>query len=220
VSFTGWPPNAFTFYADLETDNTRAFWQAHRDFYDESVKAPFLELSELVAREFGALRIFRPHRDTRFSKDKSPYKTAAAAAGEGRGGTGYYVMINAEGLYAGSGYYMLAPDQLERWRAAVADARTGPAIERAVSSLQKQKYEVAPHDALKSAPRGYPKDHPRIELLRWKGCHAGRSFGTPRWVSTKQAYDKIVQAWRDAGTMNRWLDKHVGPSTMAPPPPD
>jgi uncharacterized protein (TIGR02453 family) len=220
VPFNGWPPSAFSFYAELEADNTRAFWQDHRAFYEESVKAPFLELSEVVAREFGRLRVFRPNRDTRFSKDKSPYKTAAAAAGEGSGGTGYYVMISAEGLYVGSGYYMLATDQLERWRAAVADPRTGPAIERAVASLRKQKYEVAARDALKSAPRGYPKDHARIELLRWKGCHAGRSFGTPRWASTKQALDKIVQAWRDAGTMNRWLDKHVGPSTIAPPEPD
>ena len=129
-------------------------------------------------------------------------------------------MLGAEGLYAGSGYYMFAPDQLDRWRAAIADARSGPALEKAIAAVRKQRLEVAPHDALKSAPRGFAKDHPRIELLRWKGCHAGRTFGAPKWVSTKGARDRIVDAWRAAAPMNRWLDKHVGPSTLAPPEPD
>jgi uncharacterized protein (TIGR02453 family) len=220
MGFSGWPTAAFDFYSGLEADNSRSYWQAHRDVYEESVKEPFLALSDAVEREFGALHMFRPNRDTRFSKDKSPYKTAAAAVTEGAGGAHYYVMIGVDGLYAGSGYYMFATDQLERWRAAVADDRTGKAIERAIGDVRAQRYEVAPRDALKSAPRGYPKDHPRIEFLRWKGCHAGRSFGTPKWVSTKGALDRIVEAWRAAAPMNRWLDKHVGPSTMAPPEPD
>jgi uncharacterized protein (TIGR02453 family) len=220
MGFTGWPPAAFEFYVGLEADNSRDYWQAHRDVYDASVKAPFLALSEVIEKEFGPLRLFRPNRDTRFSKDKSPYKTAAAAVTEGPGGTHFYVMLGAEGLYAGSGYYVFAPDQLDRWRAAVGDARTGPAIEKAIAAVRRQRCEVAPHDALKSAPRGYPKDHPRIELLRWKGCHAGREFGTARWISTKGALDRIVEAWRAAAPMNRWLDKHVGPSTAAPPEPD
>ena len=194
--FTGWPQAAFEFYVGLEADNSRDYWQAHRDVYDASVKAPFLELSELIEKEFGPLRLFRPNRDTRFAKDKSPYKTSAAAVTEGPGGTHYYVMLGAEGLYAGSGYYMLAPDQLDRWRAAIADTRSGPAMEKAITNVRKQRLEVAQHDALKSAPRGYAKDHPRIELLRWKGCHAGRTFGAPKWVSTKAARDRIVDAWR------------------------
>jgi uncharacterized protein (TIGR02453 family) len=220
MAFSGWPAAAFEFYAGLETDNSRSYWQAHRDVYEASVKEPFLALSDAVEREFGALRMFRPNRDTRFAKDKSPYKTAAAAVTEGPGGTHYYVMIGVDGLYAGSGYYMFTPDQLDRWRAAVADDRTGKTIERAVSDLRAQRYEVAPHDALKTAPRGYPRDHPRVELLRWKGCHAGRSFGTPKWVSSPRALDRIVETWRAAASMNRWLDKQVGPSTMAPPTPD
>ncbi|HEX5095111.1 MAG TPA: DUF2461 family protein, partial [Acidimicrobiia bacterium] len=131
-SFRGWPADALAFYAGLEADNSRTYWQAHKATYDDSVKAPFLALSEVVAKEFGPLRLFRPHRDTRFSKDKTPYKTAQGAVTEGRGGTMYYVALSAEGLYAGSGYYMFGPDQLERWRAAVADPRSGPALERAL----------------------------------------------------------------------------------------
>ena len=79
MTFRGWPAAAFDFYARLEVDNTRDFWLANKAVYDESVKAPFLALSRAVAREYGLLHLFRPNRDGRFSKDKSPYKTSAGA---------------------------------------------------------------------------------------------------------------------------------------------
>jgi uncharacterized protein (TIGR02453 family) len=220
MTFRGWPKEALDFYVGLEADNSRQYWLAHKAVYDESVKAPFLALSEAVEREFGPLRVFRPNRDIRFSKDKSPYKIAAAAATEGEGGAAYYVQISSGGLYVGSGYYHLMPDQLERYRVAVADARTGPKLATAVAAVRKQRYNVDSRDALSRAPRGYPQDHPRIELLRKKGMHAGKEFGAPGWLQTKGALDRIVKTWRDAGPMNRWLDKHVGPSTLAPPEPD
>jgi uncharacterized protein (TIGR02453 family) len=219
MTFRGWPKEALDFYVGLEADNSRQYWLAHKAIYDESVKAPFLELSDAVEREFGPLRVFRPNRDIRFSKDKSPYKIAAAAATEGEGGAAYYVQISSGGLYAGSGYYHLMPDQLERYRVAVADARTGPKLATAVAAVRKQRYNVDSRDALSRAPRGYPQDHPRIELLRNKGMHAGKEFGAPRWLHTKGALDRIVKAWRDASPMNRWLAKFVGPSNLPPPEP-
>jgi uncharacterized protein (TIGR02453 family) len=220
MAFTGWPAPAIDFFVGLEADNSRSYWQAHRDTYESCVKAPFLELSEAVAREFGPLHVFRPHRDTRFSKDKSPYKTAAAAVTEGRGGAHYYVAVSSEGLMVAAGYYMLAPDQLERWRAAVADSRRGPGMVKAVRELERKRYDVGSRDELKTVPRGYPKDHPRIELLRWKGCTMGRTYTPARWLSTKAALDRIVDVWRDAAPMNRWLDKNVGPSDQPPPEAD
>ena len=149
--FSGWPCAALDFYAGLEADNSRAYFHAHRADYDEAVKAPFLDLSTVVEHEFGPLHVFRPHRDVRFSRDKSPYKTAAAAVTEGRGGTSYYVQVSAEGLMAASGYYMPAPDQLERWRVAV-DGRAGVSLARAVDSLRARRYEVGAHETLKTAP--------------------------------------------------------------------
>jgi len=220
VTFQGWPHAALEFYVGLEADNSKAYWHANRATYDECVKAPFLELSDVIGREFGTLHVFRPNRDTRFSKDKSPYKTAAAAVTEGQGGAAYYVQISAEGLYVGSGYYMLASDQLQRFRDAVVDTRTGPKLASAVEELRKNRYEVAAREALKRAPRGIDPDHPRAELLRMKGVHVGRVFGAPRWLHTKGAAERIVAAWRDAAPVNRWLDRHVGPSTLAPPEPD
>lgn len=219
TTFSGWPRPALEFYVGLDADNSKAYWQANKAIYDECVRAPFLALSELVAREFGPLHMFRPHRDTRFSKDKSPYKTTAAAVTESEGGASYYVQVSAAGLYVGSGYYHLMPDQLERYRAAVADARKGPKLADAVGALRKQKYSVDSRASLKRVPRGFDPEHPRAELLKYKGVHAGREFGAPKWLHTKGALDRIVETWRAALTMNRWLDRHVGPSTAPPPEP-
>ncbi len=220
MKFTGWPDAALDFFAGLEADNSKPYWLAHRVTYDASVKAPFLALSEMIEKEFGPLHLFRPNRDTRFSKDKTPYKTAAAAVTESAGGASYYVQVSAEGLYAGSGYYHLASDQLERFRAAVAGERTGATLAAAVDALRAQRYDVAARESLKRAPRGFDPVHPRIDLLRMKGVHVGRTFGSPRWMHTAAAANRIVTAWRDAAPVNRWLDRNVGPSTLAPPEPD
>ncbi len=220
MSFRGWPAAALSFYVGLEADNSKSYWVANTTVYDEAVKAPFLALSPLVEKEFGPLHLFRPNRDTRFSKDKSPYKTAAAAVTESEAGAAYYVQISALGLYVGSGYYHLAPDQLERYRAAVADTKTGPKLAAAVDAVRKQRYAVESRDALKRVPRGFDADHPRAELLKLKGMHVVREFGAPKWLHSAAAREKIVSAWRDAKPVNRWLDRHVGPSTEAPPEPD
>jgi uncharacterized protein (TIGR02453 family) len=218
-TFRGWPIAALDFYAKLEANNSRDWWLANKASYDECVKAPFLALSPLVEREFGPLHMFRPNRDTRFSNDKTPYKTAAAAVTESEGGASYYVQISAEGLYVGSGYYHLQPDQLERYRAAVADNRKGAQLASAVEAVRKSKYSVESRDALKRVPRGFEPDHPRAELLKRKGLHVGRTYGAPKWLHGAGALDRIVTAWRDAKPVNRWLDRHVGPSEAAPPEP-
>jgi uncharacterized protein (TIGR02453 family) len=220
MTFKGWPADALEFYVGLEADNSKPYWTAHKDVYEQSVKAPFLELAELVRKEFGPLRLFRPYRDTRFAKDKSPYKTTAAAVTEGEGGTSYYAQISANGLYVGSGYYHLMPDQLERFRAAVADGKTGPKFATAIADVRKKRCTVDSRESLKRVPRGYDNDHPRADLLKLKGVHAGREFGAPKWLHTAGALQRIVSTWRDAAPVNRWLDRHVGPSTEAPPEPD
>ena len=73
--FTGFPEAALDFYDDLEADNTRSFWTAHADVYATCVRTPMKELADALAEDFGDAKLFRPHRDVRFSKDKSPYKT-------------------------------------------------------------------------------------------------------------------------------------------------
>lgn len=220
TKFRGWSEAAFDFYARLELDNTKTFWQANRATYDEAVRAPFDALSGLVEGEYGRLRVFRPYRDVRFSKDKAPYKTAAGAVTEGADGSIYYVQVSAEGLFVGSGYYHMASDQLQRWRAAVDDETSGSAIVKVVAALRKARFEIGAMGALKTAPRGFPRDHPRVELLRMKGLTAGTSFPVARWMNAASAAPRIVAVWSGCEPMNDWLARYVGPSTLAPPEPD
>ena len=220
MAFTGWPEAAFDLYRRLEVENSRAFWLANKAIYDSSIKTPFAELSMEVERKYGVMHLFRPHRDVRFSKDKSPYKTAAGAVAESDGGAAYYAQVSSAGLFVGCGMYTLDPGQLDRWRRGVFDDRTGPAIAKIVAALRSNGYEIGAMDALKTAPRGYDKDHPRIELLRLKGLTMGKSFSVAKWLSTPKALGRVCEVWDDAKAMNAWLGKHVGPSTEAPPEPD
>ncbi|HUF84639.1 MAG TPA: DUF2461 domain-containing protein [Acidimicrobiia bacterium] len=212
MTFRGWPAEAIEFFEGLEADNTKTYWQEHKPVYEKQVRAPMDELLAELEPEFGEGKVFRPSRDVRFSKDKSPYKTAIAAT-LAEGG---YVSFSADGLGAGSGMYMPATDQLDRFRRAVADDRTGKQLVGIVDELRSAAIEVTAHDELKTAPRGYPKDHPRIELLRHKGLIAWKQWPVAAWMGTAKAKDRIVGFLRAAGSLNDWLDKRVGPSELAP----
>lgn len=199
---------ALEFYEGLEADNSKSYWTAHKDTYERDVYAPMVELLTELEPEFGAGKIFRPYRDVRFSVDKSPYKTAIAATLE-RGG---YVQLSARGLAAGSGMYMMATDQLARYRRAVAEDATGEPLQAIVTKLRRRGNEVMGHDQLKTAPRGYPNDHPRVELLRYKGIVVWREWPAAAWLGTAAAKRRVVEFLRATRPLNEWLATHVGPS--------
>ena len=212
MTFRGWREEAIDFFVGLEADNSKAYWQDNKTTYEQQVRAPMEQLLAELEPEFGAGKIFRPYRDVRFSKDKSPYKTNIAATLE-RGG---YLSLSGDGLSAGTGMYMMASDQLERFRAAVDDAKGGKALEKLVTDLRaKKKMEVTAHDELKTAPRGYEKDHPRIDLLRLKGLIAWKQWPPAAWLGTAKAKDRVVTFLHDAKPLNTWLERHVGATTLA-----
>ena len=206
MTFTGFPLEAVEFYEGLEADNSKAYWQAHRDVYERAVLAPFHELADELEAEFGGARFFRPNRDVRFSADKSPYKTQAGAMLDGGG----YVQLSSAGLGVGAGYYMIEPDRLAALRAAIADDRTGPQVEAIVADLRRAGAEVRARDELRTAPRGYPKDHPRIELLRYKGIAMMKTWPVGAWLGTRKAKDRVVTTLRAGVPLNQWLLRNVG----------
>jgi uncharacterized protein (TIGR02453 family) len=205
MAFKGWPVEAIEFYDELEADNTKAFWQEHKSVYDGCVKAPMEELLAELAEEYGAGRVFRPYRDVRFSKDKTPYKLNCAAHLPGG-----YISLSADGLFVGSGLYMPAPDQLKRFRAAVDEEKSGAELTSIVQALRKDGFEVGAHEALKTAPKGYAKDHPRIELLQQKGIVMSRSWAVGAWLGTRKAKDRVVAGLQAARPLNAWLARFVG----------
>jgi uncharacterized protein (TIGR02453 family) len=217
TAFTGFPPEALAFFAGLEADNSKTYWETRKATWEATVREPMEAFLADLAAEFGPFRPFRPYRDVRFSKDKSPYKTQFGAASDRTGGI-FYVHLAASGLFAASGMYMMAPDQLERFRTAVDHDRHGPALRGIVDDLTAAGVAVGPggEPPLKTAPRGYAKDHPRIELLRWKGAAASREFGAPPWLHTPEAVAKVATFWRAAAPLTAWLAAHVGPSREPP----
>ena len=204
MAFTGWPVEAIEFYEGLEDDNSREYWHAHKDVYDQCVKTPMQALLDALEDEFGPGRIFRPNRDVRFSNDKAPYKLNCAAHL-----TGGYVSVSADELFVGSGLYMPMPDDLKRFRAAIDAERTGRELEQIVAKLRKAKYDVGAHDSVKTAPRGYAKDHPRIELLQLKGIVMSKSWPVGGWLGTRKAKDRVVTTLEAARPLNTWLADHV-----------
>jgi uncharacterized protein (TIGR02453 family) len=210
MAFKGWPAEALDFYEGLEADNTRTYWNDHKAFYEEQVKGPMQALLDELAPEFGEGKIFRPYRDVRFSADKSPYKTNVAAVLEHGG----YVQLSVEGLGAGLGYYGMWKDQLERFRRAIVDDDLGPQLERVIAGVEAKDYEVTARESLKTAPRGYPKDHPRIELLRHKGLIAWKQWEPAAWLGTAKAKTRVIDFLHAAQPLQAWLDQHVGPSDL------
>jgi uncharacterized protein (TIGR02453 family) len=213
-AFSGFPADAFAFYTELAEDgnNSRAWFDEHRDTYETCVRLPMEEFLAAAADEFGDGHAFRPNRDVRFSKDKRPYKDHAGAVIGWRDGTAsvsYYLQVSADGLFVASGYHELSREQLARYRQAVHDGRTGGSLVRAVRAVEASGLTLNP-PTLTRAPRGMPVDHPRIELLRRTSLTTERAWPVRRWMSTAAAYERITQVWRDAAPVNRWLQRHVG----------
>ncbi|MEI7547628.1 MAG: DUF2461 domain-containing protein [Actinomycetota bacterium] len=215
MAFNGFPAEGFDFFERLTADNSRTFWQANKGVYEQSVKQPIADFVDAIG-DYGPLHLFRPYRDVRFAKDKTPYKENAGAYGESQGGTGYYIHLGASGIFTGAGYYNMAGDQLEQFRAALDADATGSELERLAGACEKKGLTLGSMTALKTAPRGFPKDHPRIGFLRRKGLFAGKEWPLAKWMHTKQALTKIMAVWHDASELTGWLDAHVGPSTLPP----
>jgi uncharacterized protein (TIGR02453 family) len=205
MAFSGWPEEALDFYDGLAADNSKSYWTEHKATYEQKILAPMTELTEELAAEFGEPKIFRPYRDVRFSADKSPYKTHIGAV---IGGTGY-VQLSAEGLGAGAGMWQMEAEHLDRYRQAVASDGPGTELEQVIARIEKADITVHGHSVLKSAPRGYPADHPRIALLRYKGLTAWKQWPVEPWLETAAAKDHLVSFLRTVQPLCSWLTSNV-----------
>jgi len=138
----GIPADAIAFYAELEANNTKDWWTANKERYEQSVREPFAALTDALADEFGEARIFRPYRDVRFSADKTPYKTEQGAVASAPGGAGYYVRVGSDGLVTGGGYMHGMPDQVARYRAALDADHSDEALPAIVDGLRRKGFQI------------------------------------------------------------------------------
>jgi uncharacterized protein (TIGR02453 family) len=207
VEFTGFPVAALDFYDDLEVDNTKSFWEKHRQVYEESVKAPMVALCDALAKEFGDAKIFRPYRDVRFAKDKTPYKTHQGAFVRVADATGWYVEVSPRGVRTGGGFYHAEAPRLAALRQAIAHDRTGPELAKLLRKLERAGFSID-GEVLKTTPRGYDKEHPRIELLRHKSIFAARELGFEPVIHTPELLDVVRRDWRATRQLVEWSAEH------------
>jgi uncharacterized protein (TIGR02453 family) len=208
TEFTGFPDAALDFYDDLEVDNTKSFWDKHKAVYADSVRAPMTALCRALEPEFGESKVFRPYRDVRFAKDKTPYKTHQGAFVAAGPATGWYVELSARGMRVGAGFYEASGARLAAIREAMADERTGRELERLVAGYAADGWEVG-GEQLKTSPRGYPADHPRIDLLRRKQLFVGRPYGF-EGLDDPAVLDRVRQDWRALRPLVEWIATHAG----------
>ena len=211
--FQGIPLAAVDFFAELETNNSREWWAAHKAVHDEAVRAPMAALAAELEDEFGPIKVYRPHRDVRFSADKAPYKDHQGLVADTGTSTGWYAQVSSRGLMTAGGWYAGAADQVQRFRLAVDDDRAGRALQHLVDDLEAEDF-VIDGEQLKTRPRGVSPDHPRLDLLRHKSLTAAREYGVPNWLESPEVLERIRQDWRTLTPLMTWLSGNVGSSTQ------
>jgi uncharacterized protein (TIGR02453 family) len=204
-TFEGIPAAAIGFYAELEQNNNREWWLEHKSGYETLVREPLTALLARLEPRFGPAKIFRPNRDIRFSQDKSPYKTAQGAVASFQEGVGYYVQLSADGLLVGGGCHSSTPAQLTRLRNSVDATGTGELLQQIIGNV------TVDGEQLKTIPRGFARDHPRAELLKYKSLSAGRELGEPGWLSTPAAADEVARLWEQIRPLVEWVGRHAAP---------
>jgi uncharacterized protein (TIGR02453 family) len=202
MSFEGWKGDFVGFFRGLELDNSKRYFEAHREQYETEVRGPLEALTAELAPVLGPAKLFRINRDVRFSADKSPYKAnVAAVVGQ------LYIHLDARHFFVATGAHMPDSAWLTRYREAVAGP-AGAELERTVEEMRAAGLNVG-GNSLKTAPRGYPADHPRIELLRWREVGTGRNFGLEPWIATPAAKDHVLEAWEAMRPLSAWLTANV-----------
>ena len=204
AEFTGFPSQALDFYDDLEVDNSRTFWEKHKGTYEYSVRRPMVALCSALAEEFGDAKVFRPFRDVRFAKDKTPYKTAQGAFVEVGPATGWYVEVSARGVRTGAGFYDATGPRIASIRAAIDDDRRGNDLAQMLKKLEANGWVIGGH-VLKTAPRGYDLSHPRINLLRHKSLTIGHDYGFEPIIHTPELLEAVRDDWRTLRPFVEWV---------------
>ncbi len=226
VPFTGFKPTALTFLRGLAKNNRKEWFEAKRDVYEQELRAPLLALIEEVDVQLASIApeivgtkksLFRIHRDVRFSKDKSPYKTNAAAwffhrdagrqVGENaaHGGAGFYFQLSPNDSFSAGGIWMPPRPVLNRIREAI--AHDGDAFADIVQAPTfRRRFGKLHTDAmLTRMPRGFAPDHPAGDWLRYQSFTSGRPIATES-LQSKKLVSELVKDFTAMLPLVRWLN--------------
>ena len=230
-AFTGFRPAALTFLRSLARNNKREWFEANRERYETEVRRPLRILVEEVDARLGELApemvgnpkrsIFRIYRDVRFSKDKSPYKTNAAAwfyhrdAGHAvgtaavHGGAGFYFQIAAKECEVAGGIWMPPTAALKTLRQAIAEDHGSLTAILQQAAFRRAFGRLSEEAVLKRTPRGFDPDHPAAALLRYKSFTVSRQLSDAEVLSPKLP-DIIARRYATMLPFVRWLNRVLG----------
>jgi uncharacterized protein (TIGR02453 family) len=227
TAFRGFADARGDFFVALALQNDRDWFQAHRAQYEEGWARPMAALLKEVRgrlrgvygkRALSPPRVFRLNRDVRFSKDKSAYKTHVAgwiplATGPQTSPmsspAALYLQIGPLERFTGSGCWMLEPEALQRFRAALLDPRRGAALARHLAALEAKGFSASSAERLVRVPAGVDPDHPRADLLRMKGLVVDPGQVPRRLLTRPELVDWLVERARAAAPVVSWLADHV-----------
>jgi uncharacterized protein (TIGR02453 family) len=222
AAFQGFADDDAKFFRRLARKNEREWFQAHKAEFEEGWNAPMKELLAEVRAAVDAHyphcdldepRVFRIFRDVRFSKDKSPYKTHLAGfiplQRSGKKTTdlpmALYFHVGDRERFGAAGHYMMEPDSLARFRAAVADEERGKELTRLLATLDKKGFSADSHDRLKRVPKGYDSEHPRAELLKRRGLTVAFP-GVPRGLlASPKLVRWLADGCKASASLVEWL---------------
>lgn len=205
------------FLKELSENNNREWFQENKKWYDDS-KEKILFLTDVLINEIGnfdaSIRglqpkdcMFRIFRDVRFSKDKSPYKTNfgsfICSGGRKSMNPGYYFHLEPSGCFVAGGIYMPPAETLRAVRSYLAD-HAEEFLEITSDSNFKASFPEMYDDQLKTAPKGFPKDHEYIDLLKYKSFIYSKTFNDKE-VKSKDYVEKMVDAFRTVSPVNQFL---------------
>ena len=207
--FTGFGSELVGFYRMLNENNDRDWWHAGgKEVYEAHVAGPMKHLSAALQPTYGPLKIFRPYRDMRFNPDQKPLQEHASMVTQGTGGS-YYLQVSAEGLLVAGGLWRPSAKALGKFRALVDDPKRAAQVHKALDSVASEGYVLCDDGRLSTAPQGFRKDHPEIELLRYKSLAVMKRLPVGPWLTKPACLDKVLHEWGIIRKWNAWLQDNI-----------
>jgi uncharacterized protein (TIGR02453 family) len=221
--FAGFPGETLEFLAGLSNNNNKVWFDAHRTDYEDVYLTPARAFVDAVGEELeirvspeihadprvnGSL--FRINRDTRFSKDKTPYKDHMdlmwwEGADKARDGSGLFFRLTPTAVILGAGMHGFDTPRLDRFRKAVAGDTTGPALEEALAASLSTRGAQLGGDHYKRVPRPYPADHPRAQLLRHNGLYVSTELAPPKAITSDRFVDWCASRFEKLAPVHNWV---------------
>jgi uncharacterized protein (TIGR02453 family) len=210
-TFAGFGKDLIKYYLQLEENNNREWFHSHRAMYDENVAFPLKKLAKDLSVDYAPVKIFRPYRNVRFWPDLPPLNEHASLTANAEANSAYYLRIDADGMLLGAGNWQPSKTQLASFRS-IASTQAGARVIRSLlEKLQTQAFELSTDNALKSAPRGYAKDHPNIDLLRLKSLSLSAHFAPEPWLYSSECLNKVLLGWQTLAPWIQWLRSNLPP---------